>query len=100
MPMKYEVLDSKLILDHPLYIYAYRINSMSEPIAIEYPIGIYEPRIEVFYDVELDNQASVRMKEVFAKAVKVGDLVHYNATVDDYTAFTPDEYKVTLRLVV
>lgn len=102
MVMKYQVMNSKLAVDHPIYVYAYRIISISEPIVVEYPKGIYEPRIEVFYDVEIDREEYpiVRMKEDFAKAVKVGDQIHYNVQVDDFTKFTPDDYKVTLKLVV
>lgn len=99
MPQKYEVINSKLNLDHPIYLHTYKVINVSEPIAIAYERGIYEPRVEFFYDVDLDDGRSVRLREDFGKDLKIGDEVHYNISVDDFIKFTPDHYDIQLKLV-
>lgn len=100
MPIRYEVINSKLKLNHPLYLHTYKVLSISAPISLIYERGIYEPHIEIVYDVELDDGRSVRMKEEFANEIKLGDEIHYNVVIDDFIKFTPENYDVTLQLVV
>lgn len=98
MSHKYEVMNSKLLQDAPIYVYSYEVVKISDPIVIIYEEGVFDNPMskfakirvyqQIFYDVELDNGEVVRMKQKFGEALKIGDEVHYNITVDDYTKFT------------
>lgn len=119
MPRKYEVLDTKLEIGFPIYVYAYQVVEISDPVEIIYEYGVFEQKTmpvrdpknfwsvipgerkfkETFYDVQLDDDSNVRICEEFAKNLKIGDLVFYNISVDEYTPFVPDTFPVRIRLV-
>lgn len=98
MTQKYEVINSKLELENPIIIHVHEITKL-EKIEIEYPQGIYKPRIETFYDVEFDDGSSARLREENAKDLFIGQLVHYNVSVDDYVLFVPENFKVKIQRI-
>lgn len=102
MPLKYEVKGSKLNLAEPLYYYVEIVKSITGPFPIIWERGFLEPIVHYFYDAELDDGTSARIREEFGKDIKIGDLVHYNIAVDEFTKFDPSEHSehITLTLTV